>query len=279
MYFGWRRFLGGLLGLLGAALVRIILAPDFALGFPDNYAVLFFIGCLTTLVMVGSFSFVLEPRGVTEPRTIHAGKEWRATLAHVVRDRNYVRYLMVRVAIALASAALPFYTVYARRVLKVSGSDLGVYLMGSALAGVLSNLALGRLGDRYGNRLLVRLAALTAALTPASALFLAYVDGRALDQGFFFTLVFVLQGLHATAHTIGSNNYLLELGPAAERVTYVSLANGVIGLAVLASPVGGATVDWVGFEALFALSLGCGIVALGLSIGLGEPRENRAATQ
>jgi hypothetical protein len=36
-------------------------------------------------------------------------------------------------------------------------------------------------------------------------------------------------------------------------------------------------VDAVGFEPLFALSLACGLVAVGLWMGLGEPRENQAA--
>jgi MFS family permease len=272
MYFAWRRFAGGLLGLLGAALVKVVLAPSFALGFPDNYALLFFIGCLITLVLVGSFSLVVEPRGAVEPLPGHPVTGWRIALGRVMRDWNYVHYLGARVAIALANAALPFYTVYARRVLDISGSDLGVYLLGSTLASVLSNLVLGRLGDRYGNRLLVRLAALTAALPPLAALFLDQVGGPALDRGTVFTAVFVFQGLHATAHSIGSNNYLLELGPAAERVTVVSFAHGVIGLAVLASPLGGAIVNWVGFEPLFVLSLVCGLVAVGLSVGLEEPR-------
>jgi hypothetical protein len=279
MYFGWRRFAGGLLGLLGAALVKVILAPDFALGFPENYALLFLIGCLTTLAMVGSFSFVAEPRGAVQPRTRHSRREWRAALGGALRDWNYIRYLVLRVAIALANAALPFYALYARRVLNVRTSNLGVYLMGATLAGVLSNLVLGRLSDRYGNRLLVRLAALTVALPSAAALLFARVGGPGLDRGVLFTLVFVLQGLHATAHSIGSNNYLLELGPPAERVTYVSFAHGVIGLAILASPLGGAVVDRVGFEPLFALSLAFGLVALSLSLGLSEPRENRAEAQ
>jgi hypothetical protein len=38
-------------------------------------------------------------------------------------------------------------------------------------------------------------------------------------------------------------------------------------------------VDRVGFEPLFALSLAFGLVALSLSLGLSEPRENRAEAQ
>jgi MFS family permease len=116
------------------------------------------------------------------------------------------------------------------------------------------------------------LAAVTAVLPPAAALSLAHVGETVLEPGVLFTLVFVLQGLHETAHGIGSNNYLLELGSPRERTAYVSFAHGAVGLAVLGSPLGGAVVDRVGLEALFAISLVSGLVGLILSLGLGEPR-------
>jgi hypothetical protein len=53
----------------------------------------------------------------------------------------------------------------------------------------------------------------------------------------------------------------------------------VIGLAVLASPIGGVVVDWLGFPVLFALSVACALVATALSIGLAEPRETQAVAQ
>jgi MFS family permease len=274
MYFGWRRFAGGLLGLMGAALVRAVLAPDFALGFPDNYGLLFAAGCLITVVMVGTFSLVVEPEAQRETAGSVTAKPVRDTLRQALRDSNYRRYLGLRVALAVTSYSLPFYAVYARRTLKVTGDRLGTYLMGATLAGVLSNLLLGGMGDRRGNRLLVRLAALTAVLPPAAALSLAHVGETVLDPGVLFTLVFVLQGLHETAHSIGSNNYLLELGSSKARMTYVSLAHGAVGLAILGSPLGGAVVDRMGLETLFTVSLVGGLVALALSLGLREPRRD-----
>jgi hypothetical protein len=277
MYFGWRRFAGGLLGLLGAALIKIILSPDFGLGFPSNYALVFLVGCLTTAVLVGTFSLTVEPRGAVDRRAGRPPAQLRAALLLAARDRTYAGYLGLRAAIAVANYAWPFYAIYARRALNVSGAKLGTYLMASTLASVLSNLILGRIGDRYGNRLLVRLAALSAVLPSAMALFLIHVSGLPLDRSGLFTLVFVLQGLHATAHSIGSNNYLLELAPPPERITYISFAHGIVGLTVLASPLGGALVDWMGFEPLFWLALAGGVVALILSLGLTEPRKNWAA--
>ena len=58
---------------------------------------------------------------------------------------------------------------------------------------------------------------------------------------------------------------------------YISLAHGIVGLALFVSPLGGAIVDWLGFEPLFLFALICGLVAVILSLGLGEPRKALAS--
>ena len=277
-YFGWRRFAGGLLAMGGAVLVKIVLSPDSALDFPANYALLFAGGCLVTLVMVVTFCLVEEPSGPAEPDESVAVEPFRRRLGRALQDGNYARYLGLRVALAVASWALPFYAVYARRELGVSGDVVGTYVMASTAAAIVSNLALGWIGDRHGNRLLVRLAALTALLPPAAVLLSVWLTGPALEQSALFTSVFVFQGLHNTAQSIGSSNYLLELGSASQRITYVSAAHGLIGLALLGSPLGGAMVDRMGFDILFAVSLVSALVAVVLSTGLREPREGLDAS-
>jgi hypothetical protein len=276
MYFGWRRFAGGLLAMVGAVVVKAVLSPDFALGFPANYAVLFGGGCLVTLVMVGAFSMVDEPREREGIDDTCSAEPMLRRIASALADRNYVRYLGLRVALAVASYSLPFYAVYARRELDAPGDAVGKYVMASTVAGVVSNLVLGWVGDRRGNRLVVRLAALSAVLPPTAALFIADLAGPALEHSALFTFIFVFQGLHNTAHSIGSSNYLLELGSSRQRVTYVSFAHGLVGVALLGSPMGGAVVDWLGFDALFAASLVSAVVAVLLSLGLGEPRNGEA---
>jgi MFS family permease len=275
IYFGWRRFAGGLLGLLGGLLVKAVLSPSSGLAFPDNYALLFFLGLLITVALVGTFSFIVEPADAVNLQRVAFGEQLRRVVRLPVQDRNYRRYLQMRLALVVANYTLPFYAVYARRALSVREDMVGVYLVGATLAGVLSNLVLGRLGDRYGNRLLVRLAAATAAMAPAMALLVVRLPEIGLDKGLLFTLVFVLQGLHTTTSVIGSNTYLLEMAPSIERVLYISFANGIVGLAFFASPLGGAVVDWLGFEPLFFFSLACSLVATFYSMGLREPRQKQ----
>jgi MFS family permease len=159
-----------------------------------------------------------------------------------------------------------------QRMLDAPEDMVGTYLIGSTLAGMLSNLIWSQIGDRRGNRLLMRFVALTAVLAPSLALIVAYLPAAGLDKGLIFTLVFVCAGAHQTASFIGGGNYLLELAPAGQRAMYIGFANTAIGVAVFASPLGGAIVDWLGFEPLFFFSLACSLMAVLLSLGLEEPR-------
>lgn len=272
MYFAWRRFAGGLLGLFAGGLVKLVLSPGFSLAFPHNYGLLFGLGLVITAVLVGSFSFVVEPPEAADAESKSLRTQLRRAVRLPARDRNYKRYLGLRVAIVAANYALPFYAVYARRRLDAPEDMVGIYLIGMTLAGVLSNLVSGRVGDRRGNRLLTRLAALTVMLPSAAALLIAHLPGSGPDRSLVFALVFVFQGLHATTNTIGTGNYVLELAPSIERVLYIGLAHGVVGLALFASPLSGLAVDWLGFEPLFLFSLACGLVAVVLSLNLQEPR-------
>lgn len=272
MYFGWRRTVGGLLGIFGGVLVKMVLSPDSGLGFPSNYAVLFLLGFLITVVLVGSFSLVKEPQGTIDARRYSLREQVRRAGRLPSRDRSYSRYLRLRVAMVAAGYALPFFAVYARRELDAPQDMVGVYLICSTLAGVVFNTVSGRLGDRYGNLLVLRLAALTAALPALVALAVALLPGTNPNRSLAFGLVFVAQGLHIAARSIGSINYVFELAPPVERPIFVGFANGVVGLAVFASPLGGIIVNWVGFEALFVFALLCALLAVHFSLGLDEPR-------
>jgi hypothetical protein len=279
VYFGWRRFLGGALGLAGGLLVRAVLSPQFGLEFPANFGLLFALGALLLIVLVSSYGFVVEPEEAVDAQPVGVGTQLKRGIRLSMRDRKYGRYLLVRMGIVVSSYALPFYAVYARRILAAPEETVGIYLVGMTLAAVLSNLVLGRLGDRYGSRLLMRLAAFTAVLPPIAALLLALLPTSGLDKGLAFALIFLFQGIHTTANVIGSSTYLLEVASSIERVLYIGFAHGVVGLAVFTSPLGGAIVDGIGFEPLFLVSLGGGLSALAISLFLEEPRKAQPETR
>ena len=273
IYFAFRRFGGGLVGLLGGALVKLVLAPGSGLAFPEDYGVLFCaaLGCL--LVQVGAFSLIVEPAEAVDTRRVslreHLGRASRLPL----QDRNYGRFLVQRVAIVVSTYSLPFYAVYARRVLDAPDDMVGTYVIALTVATMLANLVLGQVGDRYGNRLLVRLAAFTAMLPALTALLVSRLPEVGLEPILLYAAVFVFQAVHTTASVLGNGNYLLELSTSIERVLYIGLTSGIVGLTWFTLPLGGVIVDSFGFDTLFVISLLAGLIATIFSLTLEEPRQ------
>jgi MFS family permease len=276
-FFGWRLFLGGLLALGGSLLVKYILDEQRGLAFPDNYAILFLLSFFALCAGLGSFSLVVEPLEPVNEERVSLGRQFRRALALPHRDENYQRFLTMRLLLMAAEIATPFYIVYAKRALSVSVSMVGVYLTGSTLASFASNLLWGRISDRRGNKLLIVLANSLGLFIPVVALFIVPLTDllprlRGLAPG-LFGLVFVLAGASKSAGMIGNLNFLLEIAPVDNRPLYVGFTNTIVGIALLASSVGGLIVDIVGFTVLFSLALAFYAVALFLTLRLQEPRE------
>ena len=78
---------------------------------------------------------------------------------------------------------------------------------------------------------------------------------------------------------IGNMNFLLEIAPADDRSIYIGFTNTIMGIALLASSVGGLIVDLVGFTVLFSLALAFYALALFLTLSLHEPRLITTKTQ
>jgi MFS family permease len=202
------------------------------------------------------------------------GEQLGRALKLATQDRSFGRFLVVRVLIAIAACVLPFYTVYAKRVLEVPEDTVGTYLIAFAGASTISNLVAGQLADRHGNRLLMRLAAATSAALPLFALLVAALARNGLNGTLAYATVFIMVGTHRATIVIGGSNYTLDIAPAALRPTYVGLSYGVTGLALFLSPLAGVLVDWLGFDVLFGLAAACGVVATALSLRLVEPRRS-----
>lgn len=275
-FFGWRLFLGGLLAFGGSLLVRYILDEGRGLAFPDNYAVLFLFAFFILCVAMGCFILTVEPLEPVNEERITLGRQFRRALDLPRRDSNYRRFLTMRLLLMGAEIATPFYIVYAKRALSVPVSMVGVYLMGTTLASFASNLLWGRISDRQGNKLLLILSSALGLLMPLTALSIGPLADLWPGLGEFapglFALVFVLSGGYKSGTMIGNLNFLLEITPPDDRPIYIGFTNTILGIALLASSVGGLIVDMAGFTVLFSLALAFYAVALFLTLRLQEPR-------
>ena len=275
-FFAWRLFLGGLLALGGSLLVRYILDERRGFAFPDNYAILFLLSFFALCAGLGSFVLVVEPLEPVNEERISLARQVRRALDLPRRDKNFRRFLTMRLLLMGAEIASPFYIVYAKQALSLPVSMVGVYLTGTTLASFASNLLWGRISDRRGNKLLLALSNSLGLFIPLTALAIVPLANlwpglRELAPG-LFALVFVLSGGFKSGSMIGNMNFLLEIAPADNRPLYIGFTNTIMGIALLATSVGGLIVDLVGFTVLFSLALAFYALALLSTLRLQEPR-------
>jgi len=274
-FFAWRQFLGGILGLGGGLLVKGILNhPSFP--FPRDHALLFGLYCAVMTPALLAFIVVREPPGAFVKERVTVREQFRRAGQILRENLAYRRHLGARMTLALAGIALPFYGIYARNVLGAPESMVGLYISGRIGAQLLLNLPWGRLSDRYGNRLVMRLLTLGNGITVLLALALISLVGLFNLQGawlpYLALLLFILDGAVRPAQVLSGSNFLLELVPEDERPLYLGLSNTLMGIVTLISGLGGLLVDTLGFSGLFLVSLILCLIAYVLASSLPEPR-------
>ncbi len=293
-FFSMRQLGGGLAGLitsLGTAAVVSERLPWLA--FPYNFGLLFGAGTLAAALTFWLWTRVREPELHVEaapptpsPRAsarTHAPAlpgALRAGVSTIRIHPDFRRFLALRLLLTLAAMAGPFYLVHARQ-LGVPMDILGAYVTVALAASMLSNLMWGPLVNRRGHRTLLSLAVLSALMVPLTAL-LVPVVGRVLllspqGLGMAYALVFALGGLGGAGQGMIFDSVLLSLAPSAERPTYFGFVNTMCGVVAFFMPLGGVLVDWLGYDALFGLSLMLSLAALvaGMRVGV-RPSPARA---
>jgi MFS family permease len=250
--FAWRLLLGGLLGISAGWIVNEVLSHS-GFPFPKNFALLFALYCLITGPAMAAFIAIREPPGQANPNPITIKEQWRRAGLLLKEDKPFFLFILSQVCLTLAGASVPFFTVYATKVLGATSGLLGLYLSLRIASQLASNLPWGRLTDRFGERLILIIYSLGNAITILLALGMAFWPKNSLSP-YLMALVFSLQGAFLPAGAIVSASYPLKLSPESERPLYIGLYNTVIGVAMLLAGLGGLVVDLVGFVPLFSLS-------------------------
>jgi MFS family permease len=274
-FFAWRQFLGGILGLGASGIVTLILNhPN--LSFPDGHALLFALYCAVMLPAMTAFIMIREPVGEALDELVTPTQQLRRAGQLLRRNRVFRRYMAVRLAIAWTGIALPFYGIYAKNVLGAPEGIVGIYVAVSVAAQLLFDLPWGRLSDRHGNRLVMRMLILGNSLVLLLALALVGLLGLLKLQGVWLPYLvlplFFLNGAVRPAQPLVGSNFLIELVSEAERPLYLGLANTLMGVVVLLSGLGGLVVDGIGFAGLFSLTLIICLLAYTWTASLPEPR-------
>ena len=188
---------------------------------------------------------------------------------HLLReDPQLARFVVVRGLLTATALAPPFLLALAGR--RASGAgELGLFVVASSAAAVLSTYAWGRLSDVSSRRVLLR-SGLVAALPLGVAAVLGVVAPDALDlpgllPALLFVLVIAYQGVR-----LGRATHVVDMADQERRAAYTALSNTVVGVLLLLASGFGVLAGVVG-EAfvLGVFALAC-LLAARIAAGLEE---------
>lgn len=229
--------------------------------------VLYFAGCLWIGAAI-IFSTLEEAPGATEgggnPLAVA-----RENLSLLRTDGQLRVFIATRALLIGTALAPPYLLAMAGRSSDRSLGSLGLFVIASSLAAILSTYFWGRLSDVSSRRTLIASACIAAgSLGIAGSLgFLGqnWIQNDYLLPCLLFLLMIAYQGVR-----LGRSTHIVDMADQEKRAAYTALSNTVIGVFLLAGGVFGALAQVAGEAAVLLAFCGLSITAALVALRLEE---------
>ena len=288
-YVALRQFFGSLTAVGVGYVVAYVLSKKKLFPYPNNYAILFFIGGIMVSSALLIFIF-----GMKEPSQSNIRKDvvnykdyFSGAIKVLKKDKIYLYVFIIRLLIGAEALSMPFFIRFARTELGMNPKVTGAYLTVQMVGRMSAALLWGKLADEKGNKLIIQIMSLVGTSFVILALSAEYISGQlvlfvpSLTESnilpFIYGGVFFLIGSFFAGQFIGFNNYILEIAPIEKRPTYLGFFNSISGFQLLILPfLGGFLVDYFSYKFVFICVLISMITAFIMSFRLVEPRFEKA---
>ncbi|MGB0904959.1 MAG: MFS transporter, partial [Mangrovicoccus sp.] len=146
--------------------------------------------------------------------------------------------------------------------------NLGLFMIASSLASILSSYVWGRLSDQSSRKTLAAAGLLSSACFAAAAL-LGIVSGGLGTLGLAAVFIFVAQVAYQGARQ-GRKTHLTDMDTPDGKATYTALSNSLIGVLLLLGGGFGILADYIGAAWILAIFAVMSLAALPVALGLNE---------
>lgn len=251
-YFGLQQGFGGLLGAGGAIVAGLLIDR---VPYSQNFATSFLIAFIMVMVSLVFLGLTREPArapATSRPR----GREFWASLPAIVQsNRPYRNFLLYRVMFLFGGMGVAFFTVHVVNDLGMSAAQAGEMTFVMMLAQTITYPSAGWLGDRFGHRRVMEIAAL-------SGVAMALMAWLAPSATWFFG-VYALFGVSSAAAIVSNLSGVFDFCTVEERPTYIGLTASLVGIPSILAPIVGASIVSASgsYDLLFAITAGCCAVA------------------
>ncbi len=263
--FGLVFLLGSLSGTVGSMWAARVLARH---AFPSNFALLFVAAGVLLAGGITSFIWLREPRlpSVAQDHTASFIRDVFAAMRHAP---GFGWFLAARCIGTLSLMAAAYYTVAGLNRFSLDTAAAGRFGAVMLIGKSIGSLVAGRLGDRFGFKLI---SVLVPAADMAAALLALVAPSPVLYHG-----VFLLFGMRASMAVVGMHSLTIEYCPTADKTTFIALSSAAVCPAYVLGPaLGGllATYHPWGYQAVFGAAFLCAVPSLLMMVFcVHEPRK------
>lgn len=237
--------LAGTAGSLIAGLV-IKKIPGF-----DSYAILYAASGVLGAISISTFLFINDPlEKINEEKKKFHGRELLSKFKHSFKDINFKLFLAGRLIASLGFCIVPFIAVYYQSTQGGCLDTATIVTCGSAMTFgmAISNVALGKIGDKFGHRLGIILGTGMQVLTLSLIL-----TGSGVT---FCILAYFCAGTALSAAFISHCNMLIESCPHEHRIAHITAGNIAVSIPLVAAPfIAGLATEKFGLQTVFTSCL------------------------
>lgn len=198
-----------------------------------------------------TFSLAKEFPGATEGGG-NALREALGRLSILADDRPFRHFVITRSLLLCSALTAPYFVALGQANLGGDVRVLGLFVIASGVASLVSAPVWGRYTDRSSRRVMACAAALTACIGGLVAAASWLAPGFAHTFWFLPGAYFLLAIAHAGVR-VGRKTYVVDLAGGNRRTDYVAVSNTVIGLVLLATGALGTAASFVSLPAVIVI--------------------------
>jgi MFS family permease len=233
----------------------------------NGYAATFFLAFILTTIGLLGLKQIREP----EPPSIRPPARLMERLKELPRQSRapgFRRFLVGSTLASLAVAAVPFYVIFAKQQMTLTGFDLGVLTVSFMLIQTFVTPVWGILGDRFGNSWTF---AGSIAVWAISLVALLFAGNMML-----LTVVFAGLGIGIGGLQIAGQNLMLEYGSRDDQPMMIALASMASSAMFAIGPIlAGMMAEAVSYTSVFLIAIV--VKALAVWVVMGNVRRRKTA--
>ncbi|NER08949.1 Predicted arabinose efflux permease, MFS family [Muriicola jejuensis] len=246
----WRATGGGVLTLLfGLALYFYLQSWE------PMSVILLLVGSAAALWILAGvfFSMIKEGPGATGGGRTPM-QEFTAGIKYLKKDANLRNFVLARAFLMAIPLAQPFFVIIGRETTRAEFSGLGIFVIASGIAAMVSSPFWGRFADRSSRKLMLGIA-LFGIVNCSLVLGFMYLSPGSQSLYLFAPLILLNMMAHGGAR-LSRKTYLTDFAPEEERPLYIALSNTLIGCFTLLTAGIGFIAEWFSYEILLFFFMG-----------------------